>query len=74
MILHYCKSSNNMSFRNNFYFFERKFSSFIENMEAIIRAEETAVANPTFDEKNVAVAHLNIAAAQYGLSINMQHY
>ena len=72
-----------MSFlRNNFYFFERKFSSFIENMEAIIRAEETAVANPTFDEKNtrelgfenVAVAHLNIAAAQYGLSINRQHY
>ena len=72
-----------MSFlRNNFYFFERKFSSFIENMEAIIRAEETVVANPTFDEKNarklgfenVAVAHLNIAAAQYGLSINRQHY
>ena len=72
-----------MSFlRNNFYFFERKFSSFIENMEAIIRAEETAVATPSFDEKNarelgvenVAVAHLNIATAQYGLSINTQHY
>ena len=67
-----------MSFRNNFYFFERKFSAFIESMEAAIRAEETAIANLEISEKitrklrleSVAVAHLNIAAAQYGLSIN----
>lgn len=69
-----------MSFCDNFYFFERKFSSFIERMETIIRTEESAIAELAVTVvtdkitrklrfENIAVAHLNIAAAQYGLTL-----
>ena len=62
---------------DNFYFFERKFSSFIERMETVIRNEEAVVAELAVNDEiarklrfeNIAVAHLNIAAAQYGLTL-----
>lgn len=57
----------------NQYFFERKFSAFIDEMEGFIRKEEEMTSNCSVTEKresagleNIALAYLNIAAAQFG--------
>lgn len=48
------------------FFFDRKFSAFIDEMESFVREEEGMEDYSVSNLDNIAVASLNMAVAQFG--------